>query len=555
MKKLFIISILSVFITASLFCQEALKSTEEEYYDFLSLIGITQRPTLGYRTLSDSVWTLDKDSDHIWYGNNLGTTYTLWQPDSASDNWFTKGLKQSVTLRAYGPEWFNSYNSASPYGQNDGALWQGHGYNTSFTGGLRLEGFGFEATFKPQISFSQNLDFEYLPGIYGDTHSYNWGGNVDLVQRYGDTPFWNYDWGDSEIRWTWHSLTFGFGNQSPWIGPAYLNPMLGSNNAATYTKFDAGLRKTSVYLPWNDYYLGDIEGRIWTGKLLESNYFDNNDTNNERMLNALSASYSPSFIPGLTVGANRVIMSKWTKENFRNILKLVWLGYSNGTDTGNDEDQKISITGEWDFPKVGFTVYGEFGRDDFSYSELCNPFHTAIYTLGFKQNIPVKKNKSELIIEFSNFEMSQDYQLQYEYLGFYSHGFLTQGYTNKGQILGAGSGYFGNSQYIEYKIYFPDKLLSFKFHRHNPNNNSIYSKAVNASANNGYSELTSKWYHNFETVYNFSVQFLLILNQNIFIDQEFTVNDTYKPMYQQTASFPNDNRLNINYTIQLKWSL
>ncbi|MBR1722528.1 MAG: hypothetical protein IJ727_08645 [Treponema sp.] len=47
----------------SLFAQEALKSTEEEYYDFLSLQGIVERPTLGYRTLSDSEWNFALDED------------------------------------------------------------------------------------------------------------------------------------------------------------------------------------------------------------------------------------------------------------------------------------------------------------------------------------------------------------------------------------------------------------------------------------------------------------------------------------------------------------
>ena len=42
------------------FAQEALKSLEEEYYDFLSLSGVVERPTRGYRTLSDSVWKFNE---------------------------------------------------------------------------------------------------------------------------------------------------------------------------------------------------------------------------------------------------------------------------------------------------------------------------------------------------------------------------------------------------------------------------------------------------------------------------------------------------------------
>ena len=55
MKKI-LLSLTAILSASFLFSQEALKSIEEEYYDFLSLQGIVERPTLGYRTLSDSEW-------------------------------------------------------------------------------------------------------------------------------------------------------------------------------------------------------------------------------------------------------------------------------------------------------------------------------------------------------------------------------------------------------------------------------------------------------------------------------------------------------------------
>ena len=75
MKKTFLLFTIAIFISGihSVFAQEALKSTEEEYYDFLSLTGITERPTLGYRTLSDSVWNF-KDVES--YEENSDGTFT-----------------------------------------------------------------------------------------------------------------------------------------------------------------------------------------------------------------------------------------------------------------------------------------------------------------------------------------------------------------------------------------------------------------------------------------------------------------------------------------------
>lgn len=548
MKKLSAIFILC-FVSVSLFAQEALKSTEEEYYDFLSLQGLVERPTLGYRTLSDSIWNVEEDQEHIWDQNNLGTTKILWENTTPADNWFTNGLFQGVKLKIFGPEWFNSYNSAEPYGQNDGALWQGRGYNTALTGGVRLEGYGFEATFKPQVSFSQNQEFDYIPGVYGDTHSYNWVGNIDLVQRFGDTSFWNYDWGDSEIRWTWNALTFGFGNQNPWLGPAMLNPMLGSNNAASYTKFDAGLRKLNVTIPKIDLDLGNIEGRVWVGKLEESKYFDKDETNNDRMLVAMTASYEPSFIPGLTIGLNRIFLTYWRTENFKYILRLFTLSKSNAlASSGNDEDQKFSLFAQWLFPEVGFKFYGEFGRDDFSISEETNPYHTAIYTVGAEQIIPLPFGlKSELLFEWNNFEMSQDFQLQWPYLGYYSHGFVKQGYTHKGQILGAGSGYFGNSQFVQYKVLYPKGYTAFKFQRQSPNNNSIYSKAVYTIAEYK-SDFYSQWYGNFETFFYYGIESCYYITPDFLITANLAYIRIHCPKYvKNTQSQSVYASLNIKY--------
>ncbi len=497
-------------VTTSIFlisAQEALKSTEEEYYDFLSLTGLTKRPTLGYRTLSDSEWifntdeegnTLEDSDENIWKENNLGKKRTIWQQDSQKENWFTRGIDRSIQFKIYGPEWYNSYNTAAPYGQNDGALWQGKGYNTSLTAGARLEGFGFEVTVKPQVSFSQNKSFELMPAVSDSEYSYFQSG-IDLPQRFGDDSFWTFDWGDTEIRYTWKNLTAGFGTQSPWLGPAWLNPMLGSNNAATYPKVDLGLRKTAVHLPWLGWYIGDVEGRIWVGRLEESDYFDNNSDNDYRLLNGISLSFAPAFIPGLTVGVNRIFLTDWAVHNLKYIGRLFTLSRSNGSQvgTGEDEDQKVALFADWKFDKVGAEFYGEIGFDDFSPDQKSDFFRTAVYTAGVKQSIPILQCvqkylgnlRSEFIFEWNNFEMSQDYQLDFiTYTGFYSHGLISQGYTQKGQILGAGTGYHGNSIFVNYRFFYKYGMISFFYQRFCPDNNYIYNKAINATADDVHDE-------------------------------------------------------------------
>ena len=575
MKKL---SAFTVFAAALLFfsigaaySQEALKSTEEEYFDFLSLLGLTERPALNYRTLSDSVWAI-KETDtgnttaedsgteanaeskaetinrpektpHPWQNNNLGTKRTLWKSSSENTNWFTNGLNRSVALKIYGPEWFNSYNTAAPYGQNDGALWQGKGYNTSLTAGVRLEAYGFEVTVKPQVAFSQNLGFEIMPGVYGSEYSYFWAGNIDLVQRYGDSSFWTFDWGDTELRWSWNTFTIGFGFQSPWLGPAWLNPMLGSNNSGTYPKFDIGLRRTKVILPWLGWYIGDIEGRIWCGKLSESDYFDNDSSNDYRQLTGFSIAYSPAFLPELTFSINKISIARWDEKSIKYLNPFY--------DTNAVEDQKCSFAVDLLFPAVGFEFYGELGLDDYNSRGFANPFHTAIYTIGAKKEISFFQKFSyfkkfnirpEIIFEWNNFEMSQDFQLQWHYMGYYSHGLIKQGYTQNGQIIGAGSGYFGNSQYLALRTYFSKGDITFFIHFNKPDTNYLNNKGIDTKEDDWQKEgkkQHDQWGYykairTFGCTANFFATKFLLISTNI--NGSWIINSAYK---QQDKGFGN----------------
>ena len=520
LKKL-IAFFIAAFFAVNVFSQEALKSVEEEYYDFLSLTGITERPTLGYRTLSDSVWNYNENvSDeitdeivtHPWSNLNLGKTFTLWQYKKEDSNWFTKGIPESLKLKIYGPKWFNSYNTKTPYGQNDGALWQGSGYNTSLTAGLRLEGYGFEFTVKPQLSWMENKEFEFIEGVNGSKYSYFCGG-IDLVQRYGDSSLWNFNWGDSEVRWSWHSFTVGFGTQNPWLGPAWLNPMLGSNNAPGYPKVDIGLRKTKIIIPGIDLYLGEFEGRVWTGKLTQSDYV-NTTYNYDTMVNGLTIAYSIPYFENFVFGGTRIILSRFKNENFKYIGRLFTMSKGNDV-SGEGEDQKVALFFDWILPKAGFEVFLEFGVDDYTTYPLENFFHTAIYTVGIKQRIPIELHKiiktlpvipldSEFIFEFNNFEMSQDFQMQWQYGGYYVHGQIMSGYTNGGQILGAGTGSFGNSQFFGYKIFYPRGSVLLSMQRFCPNNNYIYNKAVNADASKP-SAIWEQYWANFEANLTFGL--------------------------------------------------
>jgi hypothetical protein len=447
--------------------QEALKSVEEDYYDFLALQELAERPTLNYRTLSDSVWTVEENTAHPWQKQNLGTPQYF--------------LDRRLKLKIYGPELFNSVNTAAPYGQNDGALWQGRGYNGNLTGGFRLEAFGIEATFKPQLAFSQNVVFDYIqtesypdPKYDGKADNYGYYGipGIDAPQRFGDEPFFTFDWGDSEIRYSWKTLTLGFGTQAIWLGPAQLNPIIHSNNAASYPKLDIGIRKQAMTLPWLNWYIGDIEARAWWGYLSESDYFDNDSSNDHNLITGLSIAYQFPFLKNLSIGLNRIMLSKWDDLSLGPLLTLLWPFMEQSA--GDDEnDQRASIIIDYLIPNAGLNIYLEWAKNDYSSSldhVLRYPFHTVAYTFGIKKVVSINNFFSgELLLELTDLECSQDYErLNTWYSTFYAHHIITQGHTNGGQWLGAGMGTGGNSQYLGFRLYFGKGYSSIFIQRRNP---------------------------------------------------------------------------------------
>ena len=69
-----------------------------------------------------------------------------------------------------------------------------------------------------------------MPNEYGYFY-----GKIDAPQRFGDDSIFAFDWGDSEIRYTWRAITVGFGTEYLWLGPSYMNAVLHSNHAAAIT--------------------------------------------------------------------------------------------------------------------------------------------------------------------------------------------------------------------------------------------------------------------------------------------------------------------------------
>ena len=523
MKK-FTFLLLIITFPFLLIAQEALKSIEEEYYDFLALQGLTERPSLNYRTFSDSHWTVNEDTLHPWKKQNLRTWYNLLG---------------DFKIRVYGPELFISGNTAAPYGQNDGVLWQGRGFNALFKGGIRFEGYGIELTLLPHFAFSQNVEFDYINPNYSGTNFsnkaevYGYYGlrYIDAPQRFGNEPFFDWDFGDSEIRYTWRTLTIGFGTQAIWLGPAQINPIIHSNNAPAYPKLDLGLRKQSINIPWFDWYIGDIEFRAWWGYLSESDWFDNIVSNDHNLITGFSITYSfPYFLKGLTIGLNRIMLSKWEEMNFDSIFILL-LPFMDNSLGDDNSDQRASIIIDYLLPVAGINIYFEWARNDYSPNGnyiVRYPFHTQGYTLGIKKSLVFSSFlMGEILLEITGLECSQDYdRIIPRSSTFYAHHQITQGHTNFGQWLGAGIGTGGNSQYLGFKLYFPKGYGSIFIQRRNPDLD--YTWFIDSKKNAGAD--IKKAERNIRAFFDFGISGLYFLSPNLSVLGSFVYRMEHCPL-------------------------
>lgn len=146
----------------------------------------------------------------------------------------------------------------------------------------------------------------------------------------------------------------------------------------------------------------------------------------------------------------------------------------------------------------------------------------------------------------NNLEMSQDFQLQWPYGGYYTHGGVLHGYTNKGQIIGNGSTIGGNSQFVGYKLFEPNWEALFFVHRFCPDNNFIYNKAIYDTAKDGN---LYTYFATFETHLALGGNFCWLGFNHFSISGGTAIELTYCPQYRLT----NDYILNFHFNTRIKY--
>jgi hypothetical protein len=374
------------------------------------------------------------------------------------------GGTRRVHWRPEQPFFRYTLNSHLPFSLNDGALWAGFGSSASLTGGIRARWGPLRLVAIPEYVYSDNDSFP-RPDIYlnpGPTASRSqfaspWhanGQSIDLPWRFGGQPISQLHPGQSSLMLDVRNATIGLSTENEWWGPGIRNALILSNNGPGFEH--AFIRNNRPI----DTRIGVFHARWIFGTLRESRYFDFDSTNNLRSISLLGITWTPRWDSGLTLGFARSVFgpSKRPLDAVRDAFQVFAdVGHPNArpyldSTITPGRDQLISFFFRWAFPKDGFEAYAEWARTEIPRSIrdfLIYPNHSQGYTLGLQWLGDTLRWNARLHAEaeFTFLEQSTTYRHR-EIGSWYTSRAVVQGYTNRGQSLGAAIGPGSSSQWI-----------------------------------------------------------------------------------------------------------
>ena len=356
-------------------------------------------------------------------------------------------------------------NSAVPLSMNDGPLWSGVGVSLRVVGGVEARWGRLRLIAAPELLAAGNAHFELAdtgttlaPSIPGDRSPYSspWHqppSSIDLPLRFGDGRVWRLDPGQSSLTLALGALEVGAATENQWWGPAIQNALLLSDNAGGFPHL---FLRTARPLATP---VGAVELRYLLGGLSESAYFDTLAANDRRSYSAIAATLQPRGADGLTVGLARAVYA--SVDGWGGVVGRALDPFARVPDPGaiaagetaaGTREQILSAFSRLVLPASGFETYAELARSAFPRSLrdlLVSPAHSRGHTFGVQWlGEPVYADaRVRLQAEYTNVERSPS--RAYRTVGsFYTSARVPQGYTQRGQSLGAAIGPGSSSQWL-----------------------------------------------------------------------------------------------------------
>jgi hypothetical protein len=378
------------------------------------------------------------------YNNNLGRLKT-------SDS-----LQFSRQILLLPIELKQQYNTHHPYGWNDGSMIPAKGYQTQLSFGVFFKKGLISLQLHPEIVFAQNSFFFTFPSQQTDTiwnSYYNTVLNrIDAPERFGSAGYLKIFPGQSSFRINYHKLSFGISTENLWWGPGVRNSLLMSNNAPGFPHLSFNSLQ-----PVNSS-IGSFEWQLIAGKLKGSGiipdttqkfngqalYIPKED--GDRYLNGVVITWQPKWTKGLFLGFSRVYYQYISDvpSSFNGYLPVFGKFFKGGLSNEDEKkrDQMMSFFFRFILPGERAEFYAEYGRNDHSQNSrdfLVEPEHSRAYILGFSKTFAEPKKDMRLFAEITNLQIPSTILLRPQ-ASWYAHYQVRHGYTNYGQVIGAGIG-------------------------------------------------------------------------------------------------------------------
>jgi hypothetical protein len=373
------------------------------------------------------------------------------------------------------------FNSHHPYNRNNGSMIPNRGYQHILSAGIYAEIGPLSIQLKPEYLYSQNKDFEGFGEGPNGHYSAIWAkryklwNSIDMPERFGEKSISKTLIGQSSIKLNFKGLSLGLSNENIWWGPSIRNSIMMSNHARGFKHITFNTTKPLKTK------IGNFEWQVISGRL-ESSGFNppnidmehagtilfvpkiaqiNSETPDWRYLQGYTITYSPKWVPGLSLGFirwvqmySRLVRGKytWMEGNptwfpaFSNLFRKNDLYEDYELQT----NQAAGVFLRWLWKDSNAEIYVDYNHNDSKQNIrdlLLDSDHSRAVTVGLQKVFKISNDNYLFSWEWTQMEQTASRLLR-SAGSWYRHGYVYDGYTNKGEVLGAGIGPGSNSHYF-----------------------------------------------------------------------------------------------------------
>jgi hypothetical protein len=353
-------------------------------------------------------------------------------------------------LEWIGPDLAGTFNTAFPWGYNDGPVWAGQGMTTAMSAGFVASAGPLTVIIDPVAFTTDNGAGANRERLIPDEQN---PGYIDLPRLFGEGRYTRIDPGQSTVRVDFAGAVVGISTANQHWGPATAFPFLLGNNAAgfrhlfvgTSTPANLGIARMLARVEW-----GRADQSKWSPKTGES----------RRFISGLVFSVMPDFVPGFEIGGGRFFHTTWPDTGllshdylrpFEGLLKTTVARQIGSVDGDEPDNQLASMFFRWVHPRSRLEVYGEYGREDHNadvYDLIAEPDHIATYMVGFQRVMSISATAMTTLRAETLTSRPSHLDRIRQQITPYMHGPVLQGHTQLGQVLGAPGGAGGGASII-----------------------------------------------------------------------------------------------------------